>query len=262
MADLEGKLALVTGGQGGMGEVICMALATQGADVAIVDVVDPEKDKVSGKIEAQGQAARYYRSDISNGDDVRNLFSKIDADFGRVDVLVNLAGLVGRRDASIIDPEKERDFYMEEPFEEWLQVMKVNVWGANQMVRHAVSLMRQGGGGSIVNLSSLAGRFGAAAAALSYTASKSALVGLSKQWAKMYGRDGIRSNAIAPGPTNTPMLDSMSDVKKEAFKNATLTGRISEPADIATAVCFLAGPGSGNITGQVLEINGGCWIPA
>lgn len=262
MADLHNKVAVVTGGLGGMGEEVCKALAQDGADIAVVDVVDPETSKTVQLVEAVGRRAVCYRTDISNSEEVRQMYTAVKEDLGAVDVLVNLAGLVGRRDASITDPVRECEFYMEEPYDEWVKVMKVNVWGAELMVKYAVPLMRERGGGSIVTISSLAGRFGAQAAALSYTASKAALVGLSKQWAKMFGRDGIRSNAIAPGPTKTPMLDSMSEEKKEAFRKGTLTGRISNPQDIARAVCFLAGSESANITGQVLEINGGCWIPA
>ncbi|MCB0324395.1 MAG: SDR family oxidoreductase, partial [Bdellovibrionales bacterium] len=144
----------------------------------------------------------------------------------------------------------------------WLRVLNVNVWGHQLMVNHAAPLMRARGGGSIVTISSLAGRFGAVAAALSYTASKAALIGLAKQWAKLLGSDGVRSNVIAPGPTRTAMLDSMQPAVVEAFERATLTGRITTPQDIAKAVVFLASDDSANITGQVLDINGGCWIPA
>jgi NAD(P)-dependent dehydrogenase (short-subunit alcohol dehydrogenase family) len=262
MGHLDGKLAIVTGGLGGMGQAICGSLAEAGADICAVDVIDPTHAQTIDLAGGRGRNAVYHKTDITDGASAERLFASVSQQFGGVDILVNCAGLVGRRDATITDPVEERDFYMQEPYEEWLKVMQVNVWGAQLMVTCAVPLMKARGGGTIVTISSLAGRFGAAAAALSYTASKAALIGLSKQWAKMFGRDGIRSNAIAPGPTQTAMLDSMSDEKKENFRKATLTGRISVPEDIAKAVCFLSSNESANITGQVLEINGGCWLPA
>lgn len=262
MTNLKNKVAVVTGALGGMGSVVCQHLAKAGADVAVVDVMDPGQSETLELVKAAGQKAVYYKTDISDDASVQKMYASIEEDLGGVDILVNLAGLVGRRDASLTDPVAERDFYMEEPYEEWLNVMNVNVWGASLMVKYAIPLMKARGGGTIVTISSLAGRFGAAAAALSYTASKAALVGLAKQWAKMFGRDGVRSNVIAPGPCKTPMLDSMSDEKKESFRKGTLTGRISTPEDIAKAVCFLSSDDSANISGQVMEINGGCWIPA
>ena len=262
MQKLTGKVAVVTGALGGIGKEICSCLAEEGTRIVMVDVVNEDQATVVTSVQSLGGAALYHQTDISVEDSVASLYAAIRAEFGGVDILVNCAGLVGRRDAAITDPLAERDFYLQEPFEEWLAVMRVNAWGPELMVKHAFPLMKERGGGSIVSISSLAGRFGAAAAALSYTASKAALVGLAKQWAKMFGRDGIRSNAVAPGPTQTAMLDSMSDTMKERFRAGTLTGRISHPRDVARAVRFLAGDESANITGQVLEVNGGCWIPA
>lgn len=262
MATLKNKVAIVTGGSGGMGQVVCKTLAEAGADIAVVDIVDPMQSNSQNFVEAAGRKSIYCQTDISKEAEVEKLYSIALKELGGVDVLVNLAGLVGRRDASITDPLAVRDFYLNEPYEEWQKVMAVNVWGAELMVKHAFPLMKVRGGGSIVTISSLAGRFGAAAAALSYTASKAALVGVAKQWAKMLGRDGIRSNVIAPGPTKTAMLDSMSPETIEAFTNATLTGRISTPEDVAQAIRFLASEESANISGQVIELNGGCWIPA
>ena len=249
--ELTEKVAIVTGAAGGMGATIATELASRGAHVAAVDVAECGDDRVG-----------YYRCDISDHDQVARLCSSIRRDFGGIDIVINCAGLVGRRDPSLKDPIEARQFYLDETYDEWLRVMKVNVWGAVTMVRHAFPFMVERGGGSIVTISSLAGRFGAAAAALSYTASKAALIGLSKQWAKMFGRNGIRSNLIAPGPTRTPMIRSMPTETVEQFQAATMTGRISESYDIAAAVSFLASDASANITGTVVDINGGCWMPA
>ena len=262
MGRLANKVAVVTGGAGGMGQVVCKNLAEAGADIAVVDIVDPIQSKSQNYIEAAGRKSIYCQTDITKEAEVEKLYAIAQEELGGVDILINLAGVVGRRDASISDPHAARDFYMSEPYDEWEQVIKTNVWGAELMVRHAFPLMKIRGGGSIVSISSLAGRFGAAAAALSYTASKAALVGVAKQWAKMLGSEGIRSNIIAPGPVRTKMLESMSAESVAAFTKATLTGRISAPEDVAHTVCFLASDESANISGQVIEVNGGCWIPA
>ena len=262
MARFEDKTAVVTGGAGGMGKTVCKVLAEAGADVVVVDLLDPLDEEPQRLVQEVGRKSLYCQCDIGNEQAVEKLYATVSEEFSGVDILVNLAGLVGRRDASISDAVEAQDFYLQETYDEWLKVMQVNVWGAELMVKYTFPLMKLRGGGSIVTISSLAGRFGAAAAALSYTASKAALVGLAKQWAKMFGRDGIRSNVIAPGPTQTPMLDSMPAEVVASFQSSTLTGRITTPDDVARAICFLAGEESANISGQVLEVNGGCWIPA
>jgi 3-oxoacyl-[acyl-carrier protein] reductase len=136
----------------------------------------------------------------------------------------------------------------------------VNVLGAQHMVNHTVPLMVEAGQGSIVTLASMAGRMGADAAAEAYTGSKSDLIGRSKQWAKVYGPRGIRSNVVAPGPVKTGMLRTWSPAQYQAFIEKTPLRRIAEPEDVADAVCFFLSDYSRHITGVTLDLNGGYYI--
>ena len=144
--------------------------------------------------------------------------------------------------------------------EDELRIFRVNVLGAQHLVNAAVPLMTKAGRGSIVTLASMAGRMGADAAAEAYTGSKSDLIGRSKQWAKVYGPSGIRSNVVAPGPVNTGMIRSWTPALRQAFIEKTPLRRIAEPEDIAEAVWFLLSDHSRHITGVCLDVNGGYYI--
>ncbi len=242
-------VCVVTGAAQGIAFAVCQELAAQGWDVAMCDV--QELSKWAGAVEevrGLGADARAYQVDIGNSPSVAAAAAAIDKDFpGRVKGLANVAGIVSRT-----TPGEESD-------DEWARHLNINVVGTARVTKFIAPLMAQAGGGGIVTISSLAARFGAEAAALCYTAAKAALIGMSKQFAKMYAKQGIRSNCIAPGPVQTPMLD-WDEATRERFRNATLLKRIAVPEDIASAVAFLLSDKARHITAATLDVNGGQYV--
>jgi 3-oxoacyl-[acyl-carrier protein] reductase len=216
--------------------------------VAIVDIQDGA-EVAAGLEGASGGRAVAYRADIADGDAVREVAGRAAAEFPRsIRGLVNSAGLY-----SEAAPGQGCD-------EEELRLFRVNVLGAQHLVNATVPLMMEAGAGSIVTLASLAGRMGADAAAEAYTGSKAELIGRSKQWAKVYGPRGIRSNVVAPGPVNTTMIGDWTEARRQSFIDKTPLGRIAEPEDVAEAVWFLLSEHSRHITGVCLDVNGGYYI--
>ena len=241
-------VAIVSGGCQGIGLAVCRRIILDW-DVAIVDVQDGAA--IAADLERQnGGRALAYRADIGDEDAVREVFTRLAADFtGGVGGLANCAGIF-----SEAAPGRGSDA-------DELRVFRVNVLGAQHLVNHAAPLMAKRGAGSIVTVASMAGRMGADAAAEAYTGSKSDLIGRSKQWAKVYGPRGIRSNVVAPGPVNTGMIRSWGAAQRQAFIERTPLGRMAEPDDVAGPVWFLLSDHSRHITGVCLDVNGGYYIP-
>ena len=239
--------AIVSGGCQGIGLAVCERMVADW-DVVIIDVQDGS-ELAAGLERRTGGRVVAYRADIGDEGAVREVFTRLAADVSwSVGGLVNCAGIY-----SEAAPGSGTD-------EEELRLFRVNVLGAQHMVNHAVPLMVKTGSGSIVTVASMAGRMGADSAAEAYTGSKSDLIGRSKQWAKVYGPRGIRSNVVAPGPVNTGMLRSWSAARFQAFIEKTPLRRIAEPEDVADAVWFFLSDYSRHITGVSLDVNGGYYI--
>jgi len=239
--------AIVSGGCQGIGLAVCKRIVPDW-DVVIIDVQDGS-ELAAGLERRTGGRVVAYRADIGDEGAVREVFTRLAADVSwSVGGLVNCAGIY-----SEAAPGSGTD-------EEELRLFRVNVLGAQHMVNHAVPLMVKAGSGSIVTVASMAGRMGADSAAEAYTGSKSDLIGRSKQWAKVYGPRGIRSNVVAPGPVNTGMLRSWSAARFQAFIEKTPLRRIAEPEDVADAVWFFLSDYSRHITGVSLDLNGGYYI--
>ena len=240
-------IAIVSGGCQGIGLAVCRRILPEW-EVIIIDV--QEGADIAADLERQsGGRVVAYRADIGDEEAVRGIFSRLATDSSQpVRGLVNSAGIY-----SEAAPGDGTD-------EDELRLFRVNVLGAQHLVNAAVPLMAKTGSGSIVTLASMAGRAGAEAAAEAYTGSKSDLIGRSKQWAKVYGTCGIRSNVVAPGPVNTGMIRSWSPARRQIFIEKTPLRRIAEPEDIADAVWFLLSDYSRHITGVCLDVNGGYYI--
>jgi 3-oxoacyl-[acyl-carrier protein] reductase len=239
--------AIVSGGCQGIGLAVCRRILPEW-DVVIVDVQQGSDIAADLERESGGKVVA-YRADIGDEDAVREIFSRVAADFPQaVRGLVNSAGIYS--DAA---PGHGSD-------DDELRLFRVNVLGTQHMVNRAVPLMAKAGSGSIVTLASVAGRMGADAAAEAYTGSKSDLIGRSKQWAKVYGPCGVRSNVVAPGPVNTGMIGSWTPARRQAFIEKTPLRRMAEPEDIADVVWFLLSDLSRHVTGVCLDVNGGYYI--
>ena len=252
MKRVEGKVAIVTGGALGIGRAACLLLAAEGAKVVVTDIADEEGGKVTEKIKELGGFAKYWHIDTSNEDEVSSAFSSIASEFGSIDILVNNAGIAG-----VNKPTHEISE------EEWEKVMSVNVKGVFLCTKHSIPFMKESGGGSIINMSSIYGLVGAADLP-AYHATKGAVRLMSKNDALIYAKDNIRVNSIHPGFIWTPLVEELakdSPEGVEAFRDQLDSrhpiGHVGEPDDIAYGVLYLASDESKFVTGSELIIDGG-----
>lgn len=230
--ELRGRVALVTGGSGGIGSAICAALQRAGATAISLDLAQP-KDK-----------APWIACDIRSDDAVRSAVERAAADHHRLDILVHAAGV--SRDAVL----------WKATVEDWDFIQSVNLRGAFLLLRHGIPHLRAVGAGRIVLIGSIngsRGKFGTAA----YSASKAGLLGLMKTAAREVGRFGILVNVVEPGWVRTPLTDAVPQEVRDAAVKESLLGVLLDPSDIANAVLYLSSEGGRRITGQILRVDGG-----
>jgi 3-oxoacyl-[acyl-carrier protein] reductase len=244
MKPLENKTALVTGAARGIGQAIALQLASDGADLALCDVKVEWLADTAAKVQALGRRAEVYAMDVANGAAVGEAVAKVAADFGRIDVLVNNAGIT--RDTLLIRMTEE----------DWDAVLDINLKGAFLVTKAVVKYMMKQRSGAIVNIASVVGIMGNAGQA-NYTASKAGLIALTKTTAKELGSRNVRVNAVAPGFIRTAMTDKLSEPAKEAMLRNVPLGRPGEPEDVARAVAFLASDAAAYVNGQTLAVCGG-----
>lgn len=252
MKRVENKVAVVTGGALGIGRAICLALAEEGAKVAVTDIADDEGKEVVRAIESAGGVANYWRVDTGSEDNVRQAFAQIAEQFGSIDVLVNNAGIAG-----VNKPTHEITK------EEWDRVININVSGVFFCTKYAIPIMQKAGGGSIINLSSIYGIIGAADLP-PYHASKGAVRLMTKNDALIYAKDKIRVNSIHPGFIWTPLVEALGkespegvDAFREQLDSRHPIGHVGESEDIAYGALYLASDESKFVTGAELVIDGG-----
>ena len=244
---LEGKVALVTGGGSGIGRATCLAFARNGAQVVVADVVEGGGNETVDIIKQEGGEATFIKADVTREDDVKNLVAKTVETYGGLDYAFNNAGVEG-----------EQAPLHELPTEEWLRVMDINANGVFYCLKHELTYMVEHGGGAIVNTSSIAGLMGTATSA-QYSASKHAVVGLTKSAALGYATAGIRVNSIHPGAINTPMIARVMEVPEvaELIEGLHPMGRVGEPEEVADTVVWLCSDEASFITGHTMVIDGG-----
>ena len=244
---LAGKVALITGGASGMGLSEATIFAREGAKVVVGDVLEVEGRQVAEKIAGAGGQARFVKLDVTSEADWREAVKTTVGGFGKLDVLVNNAGISGTFDPDTLSTSA------------WDTLMNVNAKGVFLGMKHAVPAMRDAGGGSIVNISSQLGLVGMEESSPQYSASKGAVRLLTKLTALQYARDAIRANSVHPGPIVTPMTERRrSDPAQYQRMLARIPiGRYGQPDEVAYGVLYLASDESAFVTGSELVIDGG-----
>jgi NAD(P)-dependent dehydrogenase (short-subunit alcohol dehydrogenase family) len=243
---LEGKVALITGGGSGMGKVASELFAREGANVVLTDVNDEAGEAAAASI---GARARYVHADVSKESDAEAMVAATVDAFGRLDILYNNAGIMPLEDGSVT----ENDAAI------WDTVLDVNVKGVAFGCKHGIRAMLPNGGGSIINVASFVAWMGAATSQTAYTASKGAVLAMTREIAVEYARTGIRCNALCPGPIETPLLLALlsDDAKKQRRFVHIPMGRLGRAEELARAALFLASDDSSFMTGASLIIDGG-----
>ncbi|MBA9007038.1 MULTISPECIES: glucose 1-dehydrogenase [Thermomonospora] len=246
MGQLDGKVAIITGGARGMGRSHVRRFVAEGASVVFGDVLEEEGAKLAADL---GDAARFVRMDVTSPEDWQNAVRTAVEAFGKLDVLVNNAGIIRHRRIEDMTPAEFR------------QVLEVNLVGQWLGVKAVIGPMKAAGGGSIVNVSSTEGFIGAAGLA-AYSASKFGVRGLTKAAARELGEYGIRVNSIHPGGILTPMVTDPDVVaatadSAEAFMRALPLGRMGRTREVSGLVVFLASDDSGYCTGSEVLVDGG-----
>jgi 3-oxoacyl-[acyl-carrier protein] reductase len=244
---ISGKTALVTGAAQGIGRDIALALATDGADVAICDVNLEAAQKTAADIEAKGRKALALKANVAASTEVAAMIDQVVEKFGKIDILVNNAGIT--RDGLILRMKDE----------DWDLVLSINLKGAFLCTKSALKYMSKQRGGTIINIASIVGAMGNAGQA-NYVASKAGLIGLTKTIAREYANRGITANAVAPGFIDTAMTQALSDSVKQELAKQIPMGKLGTAEDVANAVRFLASPWASYITGQVVHVNGGMYM--
>lgn len=239
-------LAVITGSARGIGAAIALRLAKDGFDIALNDISEKsfENNDITEQIRANGVKCEKFIADVSNSTQVEIMVKSIKELFGSIDVLVNNAGIT--RDGLLARMSEEN----------YDLVISVNQKSVFNMMRYVVPVMMKQKSGRIINMSSVAGLHGNAGQ-FNYSASKAAIIGMTKSAAKELGSRGINVNAIAPGFISTPMTDALTDEQKKAIFEMIAMKRYGTVEEIAGVASFLAGRDSSYVTGQVIEISGG-----
>jgi len=244
---LAGKVALISGGARGMGAAEARLFAREGAQVVIGDVLEAEGRSVEAEIKAKGGEAVFAQLDVTSESDWQRAGEIAQSRFGRLNVLVNNAGIGG---GARIE---------ETTLEDWDRMMAVNATGVFLGTKTAIAAMRRAGGGSIINISSQLGLVGTDNSSPQYQASKGAVRLLTKATAIQYARDGIRANSVHPGPIVTPMTERRraDPAQRQLMISRIPLGRYGEPDEVAYGVLYLASDESAYVTGSELVIDGG-----
>jgi len=244
--DLLNNVALITGGARGIGAATAEALASAGATVVVTDVLDEEGERLAARILAGGSQARYQHLDVSDEANWERVVERTVAEFGGLHVLVNNAGI-----GTMPDVETETR-------EAWDRLIAINQTGVWLGMKHAIPAMRESGGGSVVNVSSIFGAVGGFGGSIAYHASKGAVRLMTKSAALRYAREGIRVNSIHPGFIDTPMVEQVKGTEVEQLIIAnTPMGRLGRAEEIGSVIAFLASDAASYMTGSEVYVDGG-----
>ena len=250
---LDGKVSIITGGGSGMGRVAAELFAKEGASVVVADFSEAAGEAAVAAVRAAGGTASFVKADVSSEDDARAMVQHAVATYGRVDTLYNNAGIMPEADHSVIDTDVPT----------WDQVMAVNVRGVFLGCKYAIPQMLERGSGSIINVASFVAILGCSVPQDAYTASKGAVLALTRSTAVQFAGRGVRTNAISPGPIETPLLMDwlLKDEDAKALRlNRNPSGRFGKPEEIVSVGIYLASDESRWTNGANFAIDGGITV--
>jgi NAD(P)-dependent dehydrogenase (short-subunit alcohol dehydrogenase family) len=246
---LKGKTALITGSANGIGKASAILFSKEGANVVLADIDEESASEVVDVIEKEGGSASYIRADVSQAEDCRAMIQHAEEVFGGLNILFNNAGVMLTGDSTADDT----------PDVIWDKTMEINAKGVFLGCKYGIPALKRAGCGSVINTASFVSILGAAAAQVAYTASKGAVLSFTRELAVIHAREGIRVNALCPGPLNTELLMKFLDTDEK--KNRRLIhipmGRFGEAEEMAKAALFLASDDSSYVTGTEFMVDGG-----
>ncbi|MAB00560.1 MAG: short-chain dehydrogenase [Stappia sp.] len=246
---LKDKVALITGGSSGIGKEAAILFAKEGAKIVLVDINDGGANEVVKEIKELGFDVVFHRTDISNPAGVEQMVMLAEDTYGKLDILFNNAGIMLSTD----DTAEATDL------ETWDMTMNVNVKGVFLGCKYGIPAMRRAGGGSIINTASFVARMGAATPQIAYTASKGAVLSMTRELAVVHAKENIRVNALCPGPLKTDLLMKFLDTEEKKQRRLVHIpmGRFGESKEMAQAALYLASDESSYITGSEFLVDGG-----
>jgi NAD(P)-dependent dehydrogenase (short-subunit alcohol dehydrogenase family) len=246
MGRLDGKVAVITGAAGGMGREAALLFSNEGARVCVADV-----DREAGeRTAAEAHDAFFVEVDVADEQSVQEMYEATKDRYGGIDVLYNNAGISPAGDAGVLETELDA----------WERVQAVNTRGVFLCCKHGIPHLLERGGGSVINVASFVALIGAATSQISYTASKGAVLSLSRELAVQFARQGVRVNALCPGTVQTPLLERIWGDDPAAAERRLVhipMGRLARPREIVNAALFLAGDESSYVTGATFVVDGG-----
>ena len=248
MGRLDGKVCVITGAGGGMGREAALLFTEEGAQVCVADVNGAAAEETVSLC-AEGSAFA-FAVDVADEEQVAAMMRETAERFGGIDVLYNNAGISPDDDASVLDTSVEA----------WQRVQDVNAKGVFLCCKHGIPYLQERGGGSVINVASFVAILGAATSQVSYTASKGAVLAMSRELGVQFAREGVRVNALCPGPVETPLLLNIYGSNPAALERRRIhwpTGRLGKPREIVNAALFLASDESSFVTGAAFAVDGG-----
>jgi NAD(P)-dependent dehydrogenase (short-subunit alcohol dehydrogenase family) len=246
MGRLDGKVAVITGAGGGMGRVAAILFSEEGAQVCLADVDGNAAERAASEVR-DGFAVQV---DVGDSESVQAMYETTTERYGGIDVLYNNAGISPADDDSILETDEDA----------WDRVQNVNTKGVYLCCKHGIPYLLERGGGSVINVASFVALVGAATSQISYTASKGAVLSMSRELGVQFARQGVRVNALCPGPVETPLLLRIFGDDPAAYERRRIhlpMGRLAKPREIVNAALFLASDESSYVNGSTFMVDGG-----
>ena len=250
MGRLDGKVCVITGAGGGMGREAALRFSREGGRVCVADMNEEAGEKSAADADAETGEAFFFKVDVTDAANVQNMYAETAERYGGIDVLYNNAGIMPEDDASILDTEPDA----------WQRVQDVNTKGVYLCCKFGIPYLLERGGGSVINVASFVALVGAATSQISYTASKGAVLSMSRELAVEFAKEGVRVNALSPGPVETPLLLRLFESDENAAQRRLVhvpMGRMARPEEIVAGALFLASDDSSYVTGTTFLVDGG-----